>query len=677
MIGKRIIGHISAAWLLLCGSGFVAIHAQVADTLAAAVPEADAAVPAPEGAREAADSVTRGLAPLQEAGETSLAPEVDTEALMRELEAAAAKARELRLNYDFQAAVDLCREALDRADTLAAPGLEEELVLSQNGLGMMQFASTPKVVTSHIFPLKTFFLFYPLPQESWRRVPNVLDPRGAGDMVEAMYVPEGATDIYYSAKDEVGVRNIYHSSLGDSTWTVPRLINEHTTSSSDEIYPMLCDGGKSLYFASKGLYGMGGYDIYVSKWNDSLQDWDVPVNLGVPYSSPYDDFLYINTDDGKYTIFASNRDCPPDSVKIYVLEYDILPVRKQLSSPEELRELAALRQSGASGTRGNLSSVTSPMQEDPETALYMEKVAKARRVRKELAAAGAALEQLRARYSSAPEDEREALRAEILAKELELPAMQDKVKAASAELQKVELEFLMKGIVIDPDSISSAADKEVVGGVDSYLFSRGEWGAPLNITVDKPVPDFDYGFKVLETGQFAADNTLPDGLVYQIQMASFLRPLGEDELKGLSPVFERISGGRFTYSAGLFSSYSDALSKLNTVKRAGWRSAVITAYQDGSPISIQTARRLESHTVTLYKVRIAPADGLNLREMALSAIHQQTGSDIARVMDGAAVMYEVGPFDDRQKCEELRSTLIATGETNVTIVEGGKIITEQ
>ena len=60
---------------------------------------------------------------------------------------------------------------------------------------------------------------------------------------------------------------------------------------------------------SKGLYGMGGYDLYVSQWNSETGDWDVPVNMGFPYSSPYDDFLFINTEDGKYSIFASNRGC--------------------------------------------------------------------------------------------------------------------------------------------------------------------------------------------------------------------------------------------------------------------------------------------------------------------------------------------------------------------------------
>ena len=91
---------------------------------------------------------------------------------------------------------------------------------------------------------------------------------------------------------------------------------------------------------------MGGYDLYSSKWNEDTKDWDVPVNMGFPYSSPFDDFLFINTPDGKYSIFASNRGCPSDSVDVYVVEYDGMPVRKAVTEREDLIALAALSPDG-------------------------------------------------------------------------------------------------------------------------------------------------------------------------------------------------------------------------------------------------------------------------------------------------------------------------------------------
>ena len=265
----------------------------------------------------------------------------------------------------------------------------------------------------------------------------------------------------------------------------------------------------------------------------------------------------------------------------------------------------------------------------------------------------------------------EALRAEILEREQQLPGLIRRVNAATAELQKVELEFLTKGIFIDPDAIRSAADQEVAGATEGYIFSKNEMGGPLEITLQKSEQPFDYNFKILETGRFARDNTLPQGLVYQIQMCSLATQLGEEQLKGLSPVFERISGGRFIYSAGLFRSYADALSQLNSVKKAGWRGAVITAFRDSEQISIRQARELEEQAITIYKLRIWPADGQTISLLSISAIQQQTDADITRTLEGAAIIYEIGPMEDRVKCEELRSTLAATGENNVQILETG------
>ena len=216
-----------------------------------------------------------------------------------------AKADSARLAYDFILADELCRQVVE-LDSTAIDKVEDLSIMSKNGQKMMEFCSRPVVVARRTFPLKDFLLFYPLEDNSWRKSPNQLDPKGGDGLAQAVYYPEGAKDIYYSAADDEGIRNIYRTSLADSMWTAPTLINEQLTSSSDEIYPMLSPDGESMYFASKGLYGVGGYDLYVSKWNPETGDWDVPVNMGFPFSSPHDDFLFMNTEDGRFSIFASN-----------------------------------------------------------------------------------------------------------------------------------------------------------------------------------------------------------------------------------------------------------------------------------------------------------------------------------------------------------------------------------
>lgn len=69
-------------------------------------------------------------------------------------------------------------------------------------------------------------------------------------------------------------------------------------------YPYLFNEGKSLLFSSNMPGGYGGYDIYLTQWNESKQLWENPINLGPLVNSSGDEIspnLY-NED----LVFASN-----------------------------------------------------------------------------------------------------------------------------------------------------------------------------------------------------------------------------------------------------------------------------------------------------------------------------------------------------------------------------------
>ena len=575
-----------------------------------------------------------------------------------------ARADSARLNYDFPAASELCQKAVEQ-DSTVAPKAEDLTITVQNGLRMMDFCSSPVVVTRQVFPLQDFLLYYPLRNNSWRKTPNQLDSLGKGDLARAVYIPEGTRDIYYSAEDEDGIRNIYRTVLADSLWSAPMLINEQLTSSSDEIYPMLSPDGQSLYFASKGLYGMGGYDLYVSNWNPETKDWDVPVNMGFPYSSPYDDFLFINTEDGKYSIFASNRDCSKDSVCIYVLEYDGMPVRKAVKDVAELRELSALIPAKDLSRIDNDLAANDGDAQNEDTRRYVEKIKEVRTLRNNVSEFNKGLDELRNEYSSASDERKAELSELIQQKELQLPALNDSLQASLKELQAIEMEFLANGIIPDASKLQDKADKEVVGVSSAYTFSRNSYGPAPKLEMKKPEHKFDYSFKILPEGRFAENNNLPGGLVYQIRLFTQSRKATVADLKGLSPVFERQSGSKYIYSAGVFRTYKDVLSNLNKVKKLGFRTAEITAWQDGSSISVSNARKLEDQK--LYTVVIFPDNGQSLSEGAITAIHEHTDKDLMKSVENGSVVFKAGPFEVKEEAEELLNALKALGSVNCSI----------
>ena len=613
----------------------------------------------------AAASLLAGIAALAQAPD-SVSVVLDTlpPSPVRTLEDILSEAGSLHRDYRFSQAADLFGEALRMAeDSLVRQGIEDRLLQAQNGRNMLAYCSQPSVVARQRFSIEDFFLYYPLKDRSWRSVPNQLDSLDSGDLVRAMYLPDGEPEIYYSAADADGIHNIYRTHLQDTVWAVPELINETLTSSSDEIFPMLSPDGNSLYFSSKGLYGMGGYDLYVSRWNRETHDWETPVNLGFPYSSPADDFLFMNTPDGKYSLFASNRECAKDSVWLYVLEYDGMPVRKALSDPEQVKALSRLVPDNDPSRLENRGAVAS-LEEGVDTRRYTEKMRQVRQLRDSIYAAGQSIDRARARIATATDEERRTLAASILDREQGLAALQDSLSVAVTELQKIEMDFLVSGVVLDPGKLQQEADREVVGAASGYAFSRKEMGGPVRMNILKPKPTFDYSFMILPEGRFAEDNTLPDGLVYQIQLFTTSAPATVKQLRGLSPVFSKMSAQlRYTYSVGVFRTYKDVLANLNKVKRQGFRSAFIVAFQDGVSIPVAKAREAEKNARPSYQIRITPADGASLGDSTILSIRAMTLKDLSKEAGEDGTTYILGPFDDRTEADRVLSSLRTIGLT--------------
>ena len=557
------------------------------------------------------------------------------------------KGDSLRRVYRFDESLAVYREALENtSDSLKRVEINDRILLSENGKSMAGVVYIPSVLARHRFSVKDLYLYYPLADRAWRKTPNQLDST-VHKYTTAMYAPNEASTIYFSAEDQEGFRNLYRTSLKDSLWTLPSLLNEHVTSASNEIFPMVSSDGKKLYFSSEGLYGVGGFDVYVSEWNSDINDWSVPENLGFPFSSPADDFLFIDTEEGNM-IFASNRDCSEDSVWVYVLEPDNLPVRKAVDDPEELLRISELI---PAGNKKKHVDVRSPESENVDIRRYLKQMDVVKSYRDSIEYYVSVLDKDISRYSQS------------------LKSFQDSLATATGLLQKIELEFLFSGVVIDPEKLQKEADQEVVCDNAEYVFRKMQYGDALMLNVESPEPTFDYSFMVLDEGRFAEDHTLPDGIVYQIQIFSVSSKAKIRDLKGLSPVFEeKTQKGKYVYRVGLFRTYSDVLSRLNTVKRRGFRSAFIVAFKDGKSISVSYARSQEGKKAEeFFELRIRPEGG-ELEEAVSNGIRQQSpGKDIAKITEpDGTVSYIVGPFNRREEVNRIAEFIRAMGISDVT-----------
>jgi hypothetical protein len=105
-----------------------------------------------------------------------------------------------------------------------------------------------------------------------------------------------------------GGKDLWYSIMSDKgEWSSPVNPGDKINTEGDEMSPFIHFDGKSLYFASDGRPGMGGFDIYLTRMKaDST--WTEPQNLGYPVNTSTDDMGLVIEAGGQKAFFSSKRD---------------------------------------------------------------------------------------------------------------------------------------------------------------------------------------------------------------------------------------------------------------------------------------------------------------------------------------------------------------------------------
>jgi tetratricopeptide (TPR) repeat protein len=124
----------------------------------------------------------------------------------------------------------------------------------------------------------------------------------------------GGSDIWMSIK------------LKNNTWSSPINLGDSINTPKDEMSPFLHADGNTLFFASNGHPGLGGYDLFISR-QDEVGRWSLAKNIGYPTNSRYNEINIFSSIDGKQSWISSDRDGGYGGMDIYSFDNyeDILP----------------------------------------------------------------------------------------------------------------------------------------------------------------------------------------------------------------------------------------------------------------------------------------------------------------------------------------------------------------
>lgn len=136
------------------------------------------------------------------------------------------------------------------------------------------------------------------------------------DIQGDVFLPEMENSVVFS-RQENGKFKLYQSFRSFDSWVDESAING-LESDGDLRYPFIQNDGITIYYADNGSNSLGGYDIFVSRYNSSTDRYLVPENIGMPFNSPANDYLYVIDEVNNLGWFATDRRQPEDTVCIYV-----------------------------------------------------------------------------------------------------------------------------------------------------------------------------------------------------------------------------------------------------------------------------------------------------------------------------------------------------------------------
>jgi outer membrane protein OmpA-like peptidoglycan-associated protein/tetratricopeptide (TPR) repeat protein len=123
----------------------------------------------------------------------------------------------------------------------------------------------------------------------------------------------------------LGNKDIYVSyKLNNNQWTRAENLGDKINTPYEEISPFIHVNGRTLFFASNGRPGFGGFDLYRSERENSV--WSEPLNFGSPVNTNEDQFSLYITADGKRGFYSHEDNDKVNSSKIV-----------EITIPEELR----------------------------------------------------------------------------------------------------------------------------------------------------------------------------------------------------------------------------------------------------------------------------------------------------------------------------------------------------
>lgn len=288
------------------------------------------------------------------------------------------------------------------------------------------------------------------------------------------FVNEMGNKAYLSLPDDSLKQRLFTSDLLGGEWTQPQALQGLSEGLAETSYPFMMADGTTLYFAGKGEESIGGYDIFFTRYDSHSGKYLKPENIGMPFNSEANDYLYVIDEYNKLGYFVSDRRQPEGKACIYIF----IPAESRQTydasayTEQQIRDFAAITRIADTWTDdasrqaalGRLKA-SGNIQEAPHipdatqmlvitdaltyssdkdfhskeaASLYQQLV----QVRQKLTKIENQIGQLRTIYANAGKTDRQSLTSEILQAEEEQKSLYAKEKTLEKQARNAEIKVI-------------------------------------------------------------------------------------------------------------------------------------------------------------------------------------------------------------------------------------------
>lgn len=283
------------------------------------------------------------------------------------------------------------------------------------------------------------------------------------------FVTQLKSHLVYARQTKPGHFRLYKCDMIDGKWSEAMPL-EGLPEDENQNYPFMLTDGTTLYYAAQGPKSLGGYDIFMTRYDPDTKKFLAPENIGMPFNSTANDYLYMVDEYHRIGYFVTDRRQSPG----YVCIYTFVPGEERViynaeSTPADklvsLAELNSIRetQTNADALRDateRLQQMTRSIRENTVSASDLHFIVNDRytytsfsqfrnnnariaagkwvKMKQEHDAIAKKLSILRTTYHNSNAQEREKLKEQILPLEKQAEDLQDSIKSQEKLIRSLE-----------------------------------------------------------------------------------------------------------------------------------------------------------------------------------------------------------------------------------------------